>query len=134
MGAQKRSKRSFATVFQRTEISPPPTKRKVESTTTSGISYLIFESADEVVTNFFKPTSQKPKFQNISWRVIDNSCLVGRYSTQPPNEQQAEAPSLKKRRVAAFDLVRLEARRNAVQNSNGKLVEGSHLDCDDVRK
>ncbi|KAF6824426.1 bifunctional polynucleotide phosphatase/kinase [Colletotrichum plurivorum] len=78
---------------QRDSISPPPTKRKVQSGTTKS-----------AVANFFKPTSQKPKDRTIWTERAPNddtpaTLLVGRYEPEnPPTE------SNKRTKVAAFDL------------------------------
>ncbi|RMJ23237.1 Polynucleotide [Aspergillus sp. HF37] len=68
-------------------ISPPPLKRKVESTVNN-----------KSVATFFTPTSQK-KPDQLSWNVIKNSLVVGRY-TPGPDQRRNTA----KRRIAAFDL------------------------------
>ncbi|RHZ62646.1 putative DNA 3'-phosphatase Tpp1 [Aspergillus thermomutatus] len=69
-------------------ISPPPLKRRVESTVTK-----------RTVASFFTPTSQK-KPEKITWRVVNNSLVVGKYTTGP-DEQPARR---EKAKVAAFDL------------------------------
>jgi bifunctional polynucleotide phosphatase/kinase len=69
-------------------ISPPPTKRRIESTTTNN-----------AVASFFKPASQKPPDQ-ISWRVVKDSLIVGRYNPTVIPPQAKSHPV----RVAAFDL------------------------------
>ena len=72
----------------RGDVSPPPLRRKIESTTTS-----------KAVASFFKPASQKEP-EKISWRAIENSLIIGRFDPQtiPP---QAQKPPVK---IAAFDL------------------------------
>jgi bifunctional polynucleotide phosphatase/kinase len=70
-------------------ISPPPLKRKVESTVTK-----------RTVASFFTPTSQK-KPEKITWRIINKSLVIGKYATSP-GEQPARR---EKAKVAAFDLV-----------------------------
>ncbi|KAI1452274.1 PNK3P-domain-containing protein [Annulohypoxylon moriforme] len=74
-------------------ISPPPVKRKAQSTISKG-----------AVANFFTPTSQKPKDRTIwSERAPHDdtppTLLVGRY--EPEN---VEADRRKRRKIAAFDL------------------------------
>ncbi|GFF35468.1 bifunctional polynucleotide phosphatase/kinase [Aspergillus udagawae] len=69
-------------------ISPPPLKRKVESTVTK-----------RTVASFFTPTSQK-KPEKITWRVVNNSLVIGKHTTGP-GEQPARR---EKAKVAAFDL------------------------------
>ncbi|OBT46568.1 hypothetical protein VE00_01861 [Pseudogymnoascus sp. WSF 3629] len=81
-------------------ISPPPVKRKVQSTTTK-----------DAVSSFFKPTSQKPP-EPLTWseRSVNEdtptSLIVGKYVPQgtstAPNDSAPAAP--KKTRIAAFDL------------------------------
>ncbi|KAF4243315.1 hypothetical protein CNMCM8980_009614 [Aspergillus fumigatiaffinis] len=71
-------------------ISPPPLKRKVESTVTS---------SERTVASFFTPTSQK-KPEKITWRIINKSLVIGKYATSP-GEQPARR---EKAKVAAFDL------------------------------
>ncbi|GIJ89811.1 hypothetical protein Asppvi_008757 [Aspergillus pseudoviridinutans] len=68
-------------------ISPPPLKRKVESTVTK-----------RTVASFFTPASQK-KPEKITWRVVNNSLVIGKYTTSP-GEQPARR---EKAKVAAFD-------------------------------
>jgi bifunctional polynucleotide phosphatase/kinase len=78
-----------------TAISPPPVKRKAQSS--------ISKSA---VSNFFTPASQKPKERTIwSERApnddIPATLLVGRY--EPENTDESDRS--KRRKIAAFDLV-----------------------------
>ena len=51
------------------EISPPPAKRRVASTTTGN-----------AVANFFKPASQKAP-EKVTFKTIDETLLVARYTT-----------------------------------------------------
>ncbi|KAI1389212.1 PNK3P-domain-containing protein [Hypoxylon trugodes] len=75
-------------------ISPPPLKRKAQSTISKG-----------AVASFFTPTSQKPKERTI-WteRAPDDdtppTLLVGRYEP----EKMEESDRRKRRKIAAFDL------------------------------
>ncbi|KAI2602338.1 PNK3P-domain-containing protein [Hypoxylon sp. NC1633] len=75
-------------------ISPPPLKRKTQSSITKG-----------AVANFFTPTSQKPK-ERTTWseRAPDNdslpTLLVGRYEP----ERMGESDRRKRRKIATFDL------------------------------
>ncbi|KAI8634465.1 DNA kinase/phosphatase Pnk1 [Xylariaceae sp. FL1651] len=73
-------------------ISPPPTKRKTQSTISKG-----------AVANFFTPTSQKPKDRTIwSERAPDDArptLLVGHY--EPGNTEEPDRR--KRRKIAAFD-------------------------------
>ncbi|KAJ6113659.1 Polynucleotide kinase 3 phosphatase [Penicillium sp. IBT 18751x] len=70
-------------------ISPPPLRRKVESSITT----------ETAAANFFTPASQK-KPEPIKWRILGTSLIIGKYT--PENN----APNLPKkdRKIAAFDL------------------------------
>lgn len=57
---------------------------------------------EKSVANFFAPTSQK-KAEPIIWRILGTGLIVGKYT---PEDHQASF-SKEKRRIAAFDLVRL---------------------------
>ncbi|KAI5809648.1 polynucleotide kinase 3 phosphatase-domain-containing protein [Peziza echinospora] len=74
------------------DISPPAVKRSVkvtvQSTTTSA-----------TVTNFFKPLSEKEP-EKTTWRVIDKSLLVAKYSSTTAAAPNYSIP----RKVASFDL------------------------------
>ncbi|KAI1214413.1 PNK3P-domain-containing protein [Annulohypoxylon truncatum] len=75
-------------------ISPPPVKRKAQSTISKG-----------AVASFFTPTSQKPKDRtNWTERAPDDdtppTLLVGRYEP----ENIGELDRRKRRKIAAFDL------------------------------
>ncbi|KAF8243977.1 PNK3P-domain-containing protein [Wilcoxina mikolae CBS 423.85] len=76
-------------------ISPPPgatnAKKKIKSTTTKS-----------VVRNFFTATSKKPPepIKPTTWRVVDESLLVGRYrKTDMEEENRGE-----RTKIAGFDL------------------------------
>ncbi|MCJ1374282.1 hypothetical protein MMC20_005514 [Loxospora ochrophaea] len=71
-------------------LSPPPLKRKIESTTTK-----------KSVTNFFTPLSKKVP-EKIVWRIVGNSLLVGKYDPQSENNHGQSSPILR-RKIAAFD-------------------------------
>jgi hypothetical protein len=76
-------------------ISPPPVKRKTQSTISKG-----------AVASFFTPTSQKPKDRTVwSERAPDNSSpptlLVARF--EPENLPETEEDRRKRRKIAAFD-------------------------------
>ncbi|KAF7523370.1 hypothetical protein G7054_g11790 [Neopestalotiopsis clavispora] len=77
-------------------ISPPPMKRKAQSSITKSS-----------VASFFTPTSQKPKERTVwSERSPDDetpaTLLVGRY--EPESTAEAEQDRSKRIKVAAFDL------------------------------
>ncbi|KAJ5973898.1 hypothetical protein N7481_011108 [Penicillium waksmanii] len=69
-------------------ISPPPLRRKVESSVNK-----------KTVNSFFAPTSQK-KPGPITWRVLEKGLVIGKHS---PESKSTTLPS-KDRKVAAFDL------------------------------
>ncbi|KAK7608079.1 polynucleotide kinase 3 phosphatase-domain-containing protein [Phyllosticta paracitricarpa] len=72
-------------------VSPPPVKRRQQSTATP-----------KAVAEFFKPASQKAQEpEKIGWAIVDDSLLVGTYkaSTATPLAE-ASGP----RRIAIFDL------------------------------
>ncbi|TLD22662.1 PNK3P-domain-containing protein [Venturia nashicola] len=70
-------------------VSPPPLKRKqLPSTTTQ-----------KAVSNFFKPASQKEP-DKITWRVVNDSLLIGKYNASAVESKDA---SLEKKKIAAFD-------------------------------
>ncbi|KAJ5611599.1 Polynucleotide kinase 3 phosphatase [Penicillium herquei] len=71
-------------------ISPPPLRRKVESSINKASA-----------ASFFAPTSQK-KPKPISWRIIGTELVVGKYTPQKTSNTTAE----KNRKIAAFDMVR----------------------------
>lgn len=102
-------------------VSPPPLKRKVESTTTSKFpdtqllqkSKLVgsdYETPEAAVASFFTPVSQK-KPEKITWRIVNKSLVVGKYdnkstATSEQTTTRREEVTGKKRKIAAFDLVR----------------------------
>ncbi|KAH7360036.1 polynucleotide kinase 3 phosphatase-domain-containing protein [Pyrenochaeta sp. MPI-SDFR-AT-0127] len=69
-------------------VSPPPSKRRQQSTTTS-----------KAVANFFTPISKKEP-ENMMWRIVRDSLLVGKFGAPTASAQVAAKG---KRRVAAFD-------------------------------
>lgn len=73
---------------ERDAVSPPPTKRKIASTTTK-----------RAVAGFFTPASKKEP-DRTTWRVINNTLLSGRYRPSPDSDS-VQAP--KRRKIAAFD-------------------------------
>lgn len=98
-------------------VSPPPLRRKVESTTTSELCIFhsfIFnlvwefivntksEWSETAVASFFTPVSKK-KPEKISWRIVNKSLLAGKYTSGPIVNGQTQ--TAKRRKVAAFDLV-----------------------------
>ena len=70
------------------EVSPPPVKRKVQSTANK-----------HQVASFFTPISQKAPSRT-TWRTIEESVLVARYRSNPDNEKNTPSRT----RIAAFDL------------------------------
>ncbi|KAF2441653.1 PNK3P-domain-containing protein [Karstenula rhodostoma CBS 690.94] len=68
-------------------VSPPPAKRKQQSTTTN-----------KAVANFFTPLSKKEPDQ-MAWRVVNDSLLIGRYRAAAHLPKATNA----KRKIAAFD-------------------------------
>ncbi|GKZ20638.1 hypothetical protein AbraIFM66951_005366 [Aspergillus brasiliensis] len=68
-------------------ISPPPLKRKVESTITK-----------KAVSSFFTPASQK-KPEQITWRIVNNSAVIAKYTSDLGHKKSTEKP-----KIAAFDL------------------------------
>ncbi|CAL5867677.1 uncharacterized protein PFLUO_LOCUS1896 [Penicillium psychrofluorescens] len=52
------------------------------------------------MSSFFTPTSQK-KPEPITWRVVRNSLVIGRYA---PDGKTAQPPAAGQRKIAAFDL------------------------------
>ncbi|KAI4236292.1 MAG: hypothetical protein LQ349_002629 [Xanthoria aureola] len=69
---------------ERDSVSPPPIRRKLESTTTK-----------KAVAGFFTPASKKSP-DRTHWRVVNGTLLVGRYSPY-------DAHPVKRRKIAAFD-------------------------------
>jgi hypothetical protein len=91
-------------------VSPPPSKRKQQSTTTSTVrdspcrEMLLTGITGKAVASFFTPLSKKEP-EKMSWRIVKDSLLVGRYATS------AGRPAAKdKTKIAAFDLVRLHTK------------------------
>ncbi|KAF8477536.1 polynucleotide kinase 3 phosphatase-domain-containing protein [Kalaharituber pfeilii] len=70
------------------DISPPPLKRKVLSTTTS-----------TTVANFFKPLSAKEP-DKVTWRIINKSLILAKYNST----SSAAVNHFTPRRIASFDL------------------------------
>lgn len=64
---------------------------------------------ERAVSSFFTPASQK-KPEQITWRVVNNSAIIGKYVAEAERKQTAEKP-----KVAAFDLVRV-VRLDSVHN------------------
>ncbi|KAL8787586.1 MAG: hypothetical protein Q9213_002148 [Squamulea squamosa] len=76
---------------ERGSVSPPPIKRKLESTTTK-----------KAVSGFFTPASKKSCDCTTKWKIINGTLLAGRYRPQEP--PGSEDPRITKRRkIAAFD-------------------------------
>ena len=62
--------------------------------------------AEKAVASFFTPISKKDP-EPITWRIVEQSLLVGKYCprTYP---KDIDEPSAKRRKVAAFDFVRFQ--------------------------
>ncbi|KAI4257989.1 MAG: hypothetical protein L6R42_005354 [Xanthoria sp. 1 TBL-2021] len=71
-------------------VSPPPIRRKLESTTTK-----------QAVAGFFTPASKKSP-DRTHWRVVDGTLLLGRYRPYEPSGSD-DAQPVKRRKIAAFD-------------------------------
>ncbi|EDO01508.1 hypothetical protein SS1G_03983 [Sclerotinia sclerotiorum 1980 UF-70] len=90
-------------------ISPPPLRRKVQSTTTQ-----------TAVATFFTPTSQKPP-EKISWQErapnddLPSTLLVGKFEPPTSSVTEVSSPNLKRNKVAAFDFD-----STLIQTSSGK--------------
>lgn len=91
-------------------VSPPPVKRRIQSTTTSECLYAAYnfavdeEKLEDKVASFFKPLSEKPT-ETTTWNVVESSLLVAHHEPFP--ELIQERRQSKRRRIAAFDLVSL---------------------------
>ena len=60
-------------------------------------------SSEQAVSNFFTPASQKEKVsEKLSWRTVNSSLIVGRYSTSSSGIPEL-VEEKKPRKVAAFD-------------------------------
>jgi bifunctional polynucleotide phosphatase/kinase len=87
-------------------VSPPASKRKQQSTTTSKLctntrrTHALIHSTGKAVANFFTPLSKKEP-EKMTWRVVKDSLLIGRYAAL--NARSAAKGRIK---IAAFDLVR----------------------------
>ena len=115
---QLRSSFTIAAMMKRSastkdgSLSPPPMKRRYESTTTSktsirsGLSFYLSTITEQTVASFFTPVSKKEPEQ-ITWRILKDSLLVGKYD---PNAVSSALPdtstNLKRTKIAAFDFVR----------------------------
>ncbi|KAE9377779.1 DNA kinase/phosphatase Pnk1 [Stipitochalara longipes BDJ] len=105
------SKPSKRKLDHSTPISPPPLRRKVQSTITQ-----------TAVASFFTPASQKPS-EKVLWQErapnddIPNTLLVGKYvpSTEPSSALKDEGINTKRLKVAAFDFD-----STLIQTSSGK--------------
>ncbi|KAL8912783.1 MAG: hypothetical protein Q9172_007437 [Xanthocarpia lactea] len=75
---------------ERGSVSPPPIRRKLESTTTK-----------KAVAGFFTPASKKTP-DRTHWKVINGTLLAGRYRPDEPLGS-IDAQPLKRRKIAAFD-------------------------------
>jgi bifunctional polynucleotide phosphatase/kinase len=57
---------------------------------------------EKAVSNFFKPASQKEP-DKITWRIVNDSLLVGKYNGSSAESKQEAV--LGKHKIAAFDFV-----------------------------
>lgn len=62
----------------------------------------ILISIEKAVFNFFKPASQKEP-DKITWRVVNDSLLIGKYNGSSAKSTQDGTTG--KRKIAAFDFV-----------------------------
>jgi bifunctional polynucleotide phosphatase/kinase len=99
-------------------VSPPPLKRKAQSTitsmspcksrTTGCLPTDANMASESAVANFFTPTSKKPK-DRTTWSErsagegVSATLLVGKYVPEKGDDE----PLAKRRKIAAFDLVRV---------------------------
>ncbi|TVY50050.1 Bifunctional polynucleotide phosphatase/kinase [Lachnellula occidentalis] len=97
-------------------VSPPPLRRKVQSTTTRMSSMVtsrpIYTSADmfseTAVASFFTPASQKPP-EKVVWQErapnddTPNTLLVGKYEPANDPVSTSNEHESRKKKVAAFD-------------------------------
>jgi hypothetical protein len=88
-------------------VSPPPSKRKQPSTTTSKLhanacrDLVLSHAPGKAIANFFTPLSKKEP-DKMTWRVVKDSLLIGRYAASTGRS------AVKGRtKIAAFDFVRL---------------------------
>ena len=58
--------------------------------------------SEKAVSNFFTPASKKEP-ERVTWRVINQSLLFAKY--EPNLDPKINDPPLKRRKIAAFDLV-----------------------------
>ena len=56
---------------------------------------------EDAVASFFTPLSRKEP-EKTSWRIVNNSLLIGRYRT---GDNNCDGPPSKRRRIAGFDFV-----------------------------
>lgn len=97
-------------ITARRDLSPPATKRKVVSTTTSLspeiYSYHVPANCGEIgatVANFFKPASAKES-EKTTWRAVEKSLVIAKYV--PTNYSETTSlDNTEPRRIAGFDLV-----------------------------
>jgi bifunctional polynucleotide phosphatase/kinase len=89
-------------------------KRRQQSTITSTYETraTLYWSANnypgKAVANFFTPASKKEP-EKMMWRVVNDSLLIGRY--QAATVTQTAKSGAKRRKIAAFDFVRLSTCR-----------------------
>jgi bifunctional polynucleotide phosphatase/kinase len=87
-------------------VSPPASKRKQQSTTTSKLcttasrTHALIQTIGKAVANFFTPLSKKEP-EKMTWRIVKDSLLTGRYAAS-----NAQSAANGRTKIAAFDLVR----------------------------
>ena len=90
------------------DVSPPRSKRKLESTTTRALpdsfqSTMLTHVLEKSVANFFTPTSKKEP-EKLIWRIVNSSLLVGHFKLSSSAADDPD-PLPKRRKIAAFDFV-----------------------------
>jgi bifunctional polynucleotide phosphatase/kinase len=68
-----------------------------------GLIIILILSPEQAVQNFFTPISQKPKEEKLSWRILDNSCISGKYNPTVSGNLASTVQESGLRKIAAFD-------------------------------
>ncbi len=83
---------------------------------------MLIDLIEKALASFFTPTSKKEP-ENINWRTVNSTLLVGKYS--PQTDDKSIEPPTKRRKIAAFDLVSPATNRCGVRKeSSGRLILG----------